>query len=154
NSGWKCSGSKCICDGQTNSTCSRHATNTTSIILGDYTGGQADGLFEGDHTCPGGCRHSPKFKNQATGMAPEASLMFWGQMASCQAPDSNPCQEDALANSFTQSLPSAIGAAQRHVDISNNSWIWRDSQTPCNPIPVRSFELEMENAFDDGIFVA
>src|SRR5262249_24980440 len=125
--------------------CSRHATQMTSTILGDYSGGQADGLNMGDPdpACAGGCDHDFTFKNRATGIAPEASLVFWGRHPLSTADYS---QDDALAESF-------IGAAARHVDIVSDSWVWRDPIPDCNPIPMLALEEEAENAFDDGIFV-
>src|SRR5262249_5517943 len=103
--------------------CSRHGTAVTSIILGDYTGGQADGIAVGDDTCPNGWTHARSFKRSATGIAPEASLIVWGQQRFGNSGE----QEDSLSNAFT----SAVG---RHVDILNNSWVWNDGDgSTCSP---------------------
>jgi hypothetical protein len=122
------------------STCARHGTGVASIALADYTGGQGDDLFVGDDACPGGCIHGDSFKNRATGLAPEASLVFWGLH------ERGPEQADSLANAFTSAI-------EHHVDILNNSWIWNDDPTRCNPVAIAAFEREAENAYDDGIFV-
>lgn len=170
NSNWKCSlavattlcGSakacECVAD-----TCSRHATGVTSIALGDYGGGQGDGLWMGDSECPEGCVHGDAFKNLATGMAPEASLFFWGRHKRPGGLTSSE-QEDSLAGAF-------MSAIERHVDVLNNSWGGNEGPdlngngvlegnerrvvygADCNPTAIRAFEKEAENAYDDGVFV-
>src|SRR5262249_38290228 len=106
NSAWTCSlavatnlcssGKACDC---TADTCARHGTGVPPTATGDYSGGQADGLWAGDPACPGGCIHDDDFKNRATGMAPEASLIFWGRH---KRPGgiTSPEQEDSLAGAF------------------------------------------------------
>jgi hypothetical protein len=122
------------------STCARHGTGVASIAQADYTGGQGDDFAVGDDACPGGCIHDDTFKNRATGIAPEASLVFWGRH------EPGPQSEDSLAAAFTSAI-------EHHVDILNNSWTWRGGGTDCNPLAIRAFEKEAENAYDDGIFV-
>jgi len=170
NSSWKCSlavattlcssarACECVAD-----TCARHATSVTSIAVGDYGGGQGDGLWMGDSECPEGCIHGHTFKNLATGMAPEASLFFWGRHKRPGGLSSSE-QDDSLAGAF-------MGAIERHVDVLNNSWAWNEGPdlngngvieinelrvvygTDCNPIAIRAIETEAENAYDDGILV-
>src|SRR5262249_40378125 len=69
-SGGTCAQKRCVCDLNTQNTCAMHSTNVTSIILGDYRGGQGDGYSLGDTitpSCSGGCTHNANFKYRATG---------------------------------------------------------------------------------------
>jgi hypothetical protein len=173
--GWRCTATlnapgcakSCNCE---SNECAGHATRIASIMLGDYADGQADGVFVGDDpSCdrlnPGRCIHSTNFKWKATGLAPEAGLIFWGRART----------EAAHASAFD-------GAIAEHIDIFNNSWSWHEcpanyfdppeecvtnlpassndphnekivTGTECNPLALTLFEREAENAFDDGVFV-
>lgn len=141
------SGRACQCLGNT---CAQHATGVASILLADYTKGQASGVAVGDNAWTSGA-HAPTFVNRATGMAPGASLIVWAMQNVNSV--GNATDPDALAEPFAQ-------AAARHVDILNNAWIWNEGVPPtvvtgsdCNPNAIRSFEIEAENAYDDGVFV-
>jgi hypothetical protein len=140
NPDWRCATGRCVCTGPR---CARHATSVTSIAAADYRGGQADGLHLGDDACPDGCVHSASWKNRASGLAPEASVVFIGYHHNLP---SGAEQEDSIAQGIVE--------AMRHdVDILNNSWVWDAPSTFCDGRAARAFEVEAENAFDDGIFV-
>ncbi len=117
-----------------------HATGVTSVVAGDYRG-LADPFPVGNLSAPSQYTHSATWKNRATGIAPEASVVFWGG-----GPAAAAAGEDRFAGQFR----SAVG---RHVDILNNSWVWAEAVADCNPVAVKAFEKEAENAFDDGILV-
>jgi subtilase family protein len=124
-----------------------HATGVMSIIGADYRDGQGNGQFVGDPqcpadctqtSCPNGCNHGIAFRSAATGIAPEASLVFFGL---------HRYKDDAT---IAESL---MGAAERHVDVLSNSWTWTSPETTCNPNAILALEKEAEDLYDDGVFV-
>ena len=115
-----------------------HGTAVSAVILADYTDDQGCNFQLGDGAWVSGC-HSPDWERQASGMAPEARLIFFGGLKS-----------GFEANSFEDAFDDAI---DRHVDVVNNSWGWDTGSSKCNPKPLQIFEEELENAFDDGILV-
>ncbi|MDI1444555.1 S8 family serine peptidase [Polyangium sp. 6x1] len=131
-----------------------HGTATTSIAIGDYTEGQANGKAFGDtwasNTCTSSaqcngqpcesnlCAHSSAWENNRTGVAPEASAILFGVTLSGSAKES----------SFTDMFDDAIDL---NLDITSNSWGWGD--TDCDLATSDPTEDEVENAYDDGILV-
>ncbi|WAS95303.1 S8 family serine peptidase [Nannocystis punicea] len=120
-----------------------HGTSVSSVILGDYTDDQACGVAVGDPLWVSGC-HSAAFESRATGMAPEARLVFFAITDESSNALISAQMDDALFD--------AIGS---HVDIVNMSVAMDDGDlgTACNPEPLQAFEEEAENAYDDGILV-
>jgi len=113
----------------------RHGTIVTSIIAADYTQGQGDGQALGDSAWVSGA-HSALWEQRATGMAPEASVVFFGEHAG---------GGPAFADSFDDAI-------DRSLDITNSSWGWNGSgAVACNMRALGPHEMELENAFDDGI---
>jgi len=87
------------------------------------------------------CAHSSTWEARASGMAPEARLIYFGQMNGDGPGDVAAAFADALDDAF-----------DRHVDITSNSWGWHPSgDDVCDPRANLSFEREAEAAFDDGI---
>src|SRR5262249_13170750 len=87
----------------------RHGTSTSSIILGDYLGGQDDGIDVGqdqpaDDAWTSG-PHSWSFEKKSTGIAPEANLVVMGQQRPLrirsQQNNASPEMEDSLNSSFS-----------------------------------------------------
>ncbi len=109
-----------------------HGTLVTSTLLGDYSDSQCNGFLCGDSTTT----HTSTWNNKATGMAPEARLIYIVNGSTSYR-----------WNSFNQ-------AAIRHVDVFSGSWggCVGDSYT-CNLASIHSSEQSLENAFDDGVFV-
>lgn len=131
-----------------------HGTATTSVVLADYRQGQANGVALGDPTftnstctsgaqcgsgiCEGGlCAHSATWENNRTGMAPEASAVLFGRAKS-----------GSQSSSFTDMFDDTIDLS---LDISSNSWTW--GSTDCTIASSSALEDEIENAYDDGVFV-
>lgn len=122
-----------------------HATLVASTILADYRQGQADQLALGDPNWTAATGHSTAWKEQNTGMAPEASLVFFGQVADNDSDDGT-TTAPALAGAYAD-------AAALQLDITNSSWTWSTtSATSCSLRAIEPHELELENAFDDGVF--
>lgn len=115
-----------------------HATVVASIIAGDYRQGQGDDYALGDGSWTAATGHSAAWESRYTGMAPEASLVLFGQMGG-GAP--------AFADAFDDAI-------DRSLDITNNSWGWDGSGAQrCELEAVGPHEIELENAFDDGILM-
>lgn len=141
----------CDSDGCTDS----HGTATTSVAIGDYTDGQANGKAFGDSPWPsstcttsaqcaagqpcesGLCAHSTAWERARTGMAPEASAVLFGLPKS-----------GAASASYTDMFDDSIDL---DLDISSNSWGWGD--TDCDIESTSALEDEIEDAYDDGILV-
>ena len=142
---------------------SDHGTKSAALALGDYMDGQGDGLALGDDgwtgnpascttdaNCTNGarkcspegkCEHTSVWEQRSTGMAPEASLIYFGEMnGDGGAADTTA----AFADAFDDSI-------DRSVDITSNSWGWMPGPDTCNPAANLAFEIQAENAFDDGI---
>ncbi|MEM9555838.1 MAG: S8 family serine peptidase [Acidobacteriota bacterium] len=115
-----------------------HGTLVAATVLGDYTDNQGCGQELNDTAWVSGC-HSTDWERSATGMAPEARLIYFGGLTS-----------GMVANSFEDAFDDSI---DRSVDIISNSWAWNPGGTKCNEQTVQIFEEELENAFDDGILV-
>ena len=113
-----------------------HGTIVTSIIAADYTQGQGDNHELGDGAWVNGA-HSALWEQRATGMAPEASIVFFGEHSG---------GGPAFADSFDD-------AVDRALDITNSSWSWDSTggAVRCNMRALGPHEIELENAFDDGI---
>lgn len=123
----------------------RHATFVASTILADYRQGQGDPYALGDPNWTAATGHSDTFKNQNTGIAPEATLVFFGQIAD-NDPEDGTTTSPALAGAYSD-------AGSLLVDITNSSWTWSTtSATNCSLRAIDPHELELENAFDDGVF--
>lgn len=112
-----------------------HGTIVTSIIAADYTQGQGNTQELGDAAWTGSS-HSATWEQRATGMAPEASIVFFGEHSG---------GSPAFADSFDDAI-------DRGIDITNSSWGWSPGDAPaCNMRALGVHEMELENAFDDGI---
>lgn len=125
---------------------SGHATAVTSTIGADYNQGQGDPHPLGDSNWSPDTGHSSSWKEQNTGIAPEASLVFFGQMADNDSDDGT-TTSPALADAFDD-------AGDLLLDITNSSWGWNSNgSTSCSLTAVAPHELELENAFDDGVLM-
>ncbi|GEM_PF-2743956 len=123
-----------------------HGTLVSSVILGDYTQGQGDPWPLGDSAWTEEAGHGVNWENENTGIAREARLIFFGQMADNDTDDGT-----ATSSGFADAFDDAI---DRAVDITNNSWSWvSDGATNCSLEAVAPHEQEAENAFDDGILM-
>lgn len=118
-----------------------HGTKVTSIALGDYEDGQADGFQVGDSSWTSGT-HATTWETRNSGMAPEARLISFDVGNSTSS--NNIASNAALAETFAE-------AADRNVDIYSASW--SNGGTACAPTSTGVVEQELENAFDDGVFV-
>ena len=120
---------------------------------GTCLGGVCKGTCSSNSDCPNGscdnglCRHSSTWEDKASGIANEASLIYFGDMNDDDAPlgaDKTAAYADAYKDSIIWS-----------VDITNRSGGWMPQGNPvCSATANVSFEKEAENAFDDGIFNA
>ncbi|WP_437523616.1 S8 family serine peptidase [Sorangium sp. So ce726] len=135
-----------------------HGTVVSSIVLGDYQDGQGNGVnlrdaafsaaacstsFDcGGQPCESGqCAHSATWETRATGVAPEASLIYFGGMNA----------DDGGTADITAAFADGF---DRNVDAITNSWGWMPAGSDaCSPVANLSFERDAEDAFDDGIFV-
>lgn len=132
-----------------------HGTATTSVAIGDYLDGQANGKALGDGSfassacvssaqcngqpCENGlCAHSTAWEASHTGMAPEAKAILFGLARSGSFADK--------AASFTDMFDDSVDL---HVDISSNSWGWGD--TNCDMQADSALKQQIEVAYDDGI---
>ncbi|MEM1204402.1 MAG: S8 family serine peptidase [Acidobacteriota bacterium] len=113
-----------------------HGTKTAGAILGDYTDNQGCGQAVGDSGWVSGC-HSNDWERRATGMTPEARLIYFGGYLSGFG-----------SNSYADAFDDSI---DRSVDMINNSWGLTAGR--CNEVTTQIYEEELENAFDDGILV-
>ena len=111
-----------------------HGTFVATIIAGDYTQGQADGVSCGDPAWSSGA-HSTTWENTSSGMATEALLLLLGGRYQC-----NDCSASAFET---------VTAA--HADVANNSW--GSTSDACNEASSLMYEDELENAYDDGVFM-
>lgn len=115
-----------------------HGTKVAAALLGDYTDDQGcgAGLNDPDFNQPGwpNC-HSTDWEKAATGMAPEAKLVYFGRL--------KPLFE---LHGFTDAINDSIAL---HVDILNGS-IAVDYNCSAEA-GMSMFETAVENAFDDGI---
>ena len=139
------------CDGAPTDECSQepnftdaeerdHPTWIANILVGDYTDGQADGVRCGDAAWTSGA-HSSTWESDATGFAPEASLVFYGQLGT---------------NSFDDGISDAIEEIHSiwSADIYNGSWFMKNDPTDCETDTTWDVEDAFEVAFDDGVFMA
>lgn len=124
---------------------STHPTLVAATILGDYRQGQGDPQPLGDPNWDPVSHHTALWENSATGMAPEARLIFFGQIA-----DNDDDDGTTTGPSFADAYDDSI---DRHVDITNSSWGWTTIGSNCSMTAVEPHEQEAENAFDDGILV-
>lgn len=123
-----------------------HGTLVTSVILGDYTQGQGDPYALGDDNWTPSFGHSSTWASEATGIAREASVVFFGQVADNDTDDGT-----ETSAGFADAFDDAIDLG---VDITNSSWGWSgNGATSCSLTAVGPHELEAENAFDDGILM-
>lgn len=135
-----------------------HPTNVASVILGDYTQNQAqcevlgDTCYSQGPACYGSDGdHCSLWEDAATGMAPEAGAIMFS----------------TNGNEDTQEQAIGLATVTHHADILNLSW----RIDPFNPAPAgctngtagskecdiasdHNVERLLENAFDEGIFVA
>jgi len=111
-----------------------HGTAVAATILGDYTDGQGDGFELGDSSWTSGA-HAPLWEEQASGMAPEASMAYM-----------------ALVRGVNGGLADAVDdAIDVGADIINMSL--GDSGS-CGVEASGAVDEELELAFDDGIFIS
>jgi hypothetical protein len=123
-----------------------HGTLVASVALGDYTGNQGDPYALGDDNWTPGGGHSDAWEQERTGLAREARLIFFGQMADNDGDDGT-----STSSAFADAFDDAI---DRAVDITNNSWSWTsDGASDCSLEAISPHEQEAENAFDDGILM-
>ncbi len=123
-----------------------HATFVSSTVLADYTQGQGEAYALGDGSWTAASGHSAQWRDDNTGIAREARLIFFGQMADNDSDDGTQTSS-GLADAFDDSI-------DRSVDITNSSWGWNsDGSSSCSLLAVAPHELEAENAFDDGILM-
>lgn len=138
-----------------------HGTVVASVVLADYTQGQGNGWKLGDsgfasatctvpsdcafNLCENGlCAHLSTWEDDATGIAPEARLIYFGEVDLTSDSSGTAGFADALDDAF-----------DRNVDIATNSWGWHpNSGDTCDPRSNLSFEENAEVAFDDGMFIA
>jgi len=115
------------CEGIANftSTDAGHGTVVSSIIGADNRPNREAGIAP------------TTLQNDTTGIAPEVSLIFFGNM-----PNSNSLMAFGLADAFDD-------AVDRGVDITNSSWGWDASA--CSQSATQPHDIELEDAFDDGI---
>jgi hypothetical protein len=116
---------------------SYHGTIVASVAIGDYRLGQADHQQLGDPGWVPGSGHPPAWRNSATGIAPEASVMFFGQV-----PSSSNTKALGYADAFN-------AAVDESIDITNSSWAF--DRTKCSPTATQPHDIALEDAFDDGI---
>lgn len=113
-----------------------HGTIVTSIIAADYSQGQGDTQQLGDGAWSLATGHSAAWEQRASGIAPEASVVFFGNNSGNSA-------------SYADAFDDAI---DRSLDITNNSWsLSKDGAVNCNPRALGPHEQELENAYDDGV---
>ncbi len=152
---WGCSGAsriraRYVCDGTAPNECASvsnfasadevdHTTLVASVIVGDYMDGQGDGHALGDPAWTSGA-HSDEWERLATGIAPESSIVFFGKRGTNS---SNDAFADAISKSYSE----------LSVDIINGSWVLTGTSA-CDVLASEVCEEEVENAFDDGVFVA
>lgn len=117
-----------------------HGTMVASIALGDYKDDQGTGHELGDPNWVSG-GHLAAWEDKATGMAPEARLIFFDIQNS-----GGTAAHAGFADTFDD-------AADRQVDIYNGSWEDEDVSPRCNLKNLSVMEQELENAFDEGVFV-
>lgn len=108
-----------------------HGTMVASIALADYTDLQGEGQLIGDSSTT----HSSTWRNQNTGMAPEAGLIFLDISTGA-----------GQADSFNRAM-------LQNADIYNGSWGFFGAGVSCNAPATQSMEQALEDAFDDGTFV-
>ena len=157
---WRCSGYLCTNflsggGGGNGNTSVDHPMSVASIALADYSQNQAqcealgDNCFSQGASCSGtGGDHCAAWEDGSSGMAPEASAVMFG------------------TNSAEDAQEQAIGTATtKHVDILNLSWRLNGPLPPncangtsgnreCDITSDHQVERLLENAFDDGIFIA
>jgi hypothetical protein len=115
-----------------------HGTIVTSIIAADYTQGQGETQQLGDAAWTAATGHSETWRQRATGIAPEASIVFFG-----------PHGGGGGAASYADSFDDAV---DRALDITNSSWVFNgNGSSNCNMHAIGPHEMELEDAFDDGI---
>ena len=115
-----------------------HGTAVTSIILADFQDDQACLVAMGDLAWNGTC-HDSIWELDASGIAPEAKLIFAGEL--------DPSQGQTAWAAAIVELRNA------HVDAANFS-IFESSEPTCRIDAVTLVEEEMENLFDDGALIA
>lgn len=113
---------------------SSHGTLVASTIAADYTEGQGDAYELNDNSWSPASGHSASWEQHASGVAPEASVVFFG----------NPAGTAGFADAFDDAIDLGL-------DITNSSWGWDTSNGICNLRATTAIDLEVENAFDDGI---
>lgn len=115
-----------------------HGTMVMSVAIAKYTQGQV-----GTHTSSvAGTSPNPDWEVEATGFAPEARVVYFGNVTTTDNHES----DLRLADAFDDSI-------DRGLDITNCSWGYDLNLTPdCDAQAIYAFERESENAFDDGIF--
>lgn len=122
-----------------------HGTLVASVILGDYSQGQGDPYALGDPNWTPDSGHDAGWTYDHRGIAPEARLVFFGQMA-----DSDTDDGTSTSAAFADAFDDAIDLG---IDITNSSWSWTsDGASDCSMTAVSPLEQELENAFDDGVF--
>ncbi|MFZ5896030.1 MAG: S8 family serine peptidase [Myxococcota bacterium] len=115
------------CEAITNftSTDASHGTVVSSIIGADNRPNRA------------GIDPPTTLQNDSTGIAPEVSMIFFGNV-----PNSSNFTAFGLADAFDD-------AVDRGVDITNSSWGWDSG--PCTQTATQPHDIELEDAFDDGV---
>lgn len=108
-----------------------HGTWVASIALGDYTDGQCDGFYCGDSTTS----HTTTWKQQASGVAREASLVYFRGLAGGVG---------NLAEVFTDSVDDGVDVVSLSLE----------PDQACRVKTTTTAEAELETAYADGIFVA
>ncbi len=113
-----------------------HGTSVTALALADYTENQAEGFFCGDTTTT----HSSTWESNATGYAPEATALYYGNIG--QTPLSGRVPRHQAAFGL---------AVEDGADIVNFS---QGTGQRCHPRADVASEKAAEDAFDDGVLFA
>jgi subtilisin family serine protease len=113
-----------------------HGTKSAAAALGDYTDDQGCGYGLNDPAWTSGC-HSAAWEQAASGMAPEAYLLYYGKWK--------------VGLEFTSIAASIDKAALQDADIISMSLGVEANQ--CDAEAVNIIETAAENAFDDGALV-
>lgn len=118
---------------------SSHGTAVAAVLVGDYEDGQGCTKELGDDSWDSGC-HTSDWNAAATGMAPEAWLVYFAAEGTDWPGSNEERVSDALDKSYILN----------HADVINMSL---GLGSGCSIDPGGSVHDEVENAFDDGALV-
>jgi hypothetical protein len=119
-----------------------HGTMVVSAAAADYTEGQCDGFSCGDTaSSPPTYSHSPTWETNASGYAPEARILYYGNIT---------------GNVFTNRPPRHAEAFNRAAEDGADviSFSQGSGGSRCQPDANLSSEAAAEDAFDNGVFIA